>query len=273
MLTRKTIGFLGAGNMAEALIRGLLHSKKVSPGQIIASDRFKDRLVHMAGTYDIKVFNKNYEVAGASDIVFIAVKPNDVPALLEEVAPELKETKLLITVAAGVTTDRILSFLQKDLPVVRAMPNTPATVGEGVTAIVAGPGAGPRELGLARSIFEAVGAVVELKDEELMDAVTGLSGSGPAYIFMVMDALVRAGVELGLSAECARVLALRTTLGAARLALESKRPLKELIDMVTSPGGTTIEGLKKLRAADVEGAFVEAVRAAAERSRELSGRK
>ena len=273
MLTRKTIGFLGAGNMAEALIRGLLNSKKVGPGQIVASDRFNERLLHMAETYEIKVFNKNYEVARAADILFIAVKPDDVPALIEEVAPELDGSKLVVTVAAGVTTDRVLSFAGREVPVVRAMPNTPATVGEGVTALAAGPGAGERELNIARSVFEAVGAVVVLRDEELMDAATGLSGSGPAYIFLVMDALIKAGVELGLPPDRARLLSLRTTLGAARLALETERPLEELIDMVTSPGGTTIEGLKKLKEADVEGAFVEAVKAAARRSRELSGRK
>lgn len=273
MLRKKVIGFLGAGNMAEALVRGLIESRKVGPGQIIASDRFSERLVHMAETYEVKVFNKNYEVARRADVIFIAVKPRDVPGLLREVGPDVERGKLLITVAAGLTVDTITGLMGRHIPVIRAMPNTPVIVREGVTALFAGPGVEARELKIASSVFEAVGEVVLIRDESLMDAVTGLSGSGPAYLFLVMDAMVKAGVELGIPEADSRLLALRTALGAARLAIESRKGLDELVDMVSSPGGTTIEGLKKLRGSGVEDAFREAIRAAARRSKELSGRK
>ena len=275
MITKKTIGFVGAGNMAEALIKGLISSSIVSAGQIIASEKRKDRLVHMAETYEIKVFNKNYEVAKAADIIFLTIKPSDLPEILADIAPELTKEKLLISVAAGKTTDTILKGLKSGglrhtVPIIRAMPNTPALIGCGAIGVFAGSGVNKDQLKLAKKIFEAVGKVVEVGDEALMDAVTGLSGSGPAYIFHFMEALIEAAIRRGIPQEKARVLVMQTTLGSARLAMESGKELAELKDMVTSPGGTTVEGLKKLEEGKLKTIVDETVKAATRRAKELS---
>lgn len=278
MLTRKNIGFLGAGNLAEALIKGLISSGSVLPGHIMASDRMSERLVHMAENFEVKVFNRNFEAARNADIIFLTVKPQDAFHVLSEIAPEIEQGKLLISVAAGITTARITDTLKEAglkhfIPVVRAMPNTPATVRKAATAICAGPGAGRSHLELAAALFSTVGTVAFIEDESLMDAVTGLSGSGPAYVFLFMEALIEGGVKLGLPKDTAKALAMQTVLGAAAYAMESPKELSELRRMVTSPGGTTMEGLKKLG----EGGFCEiiekAVEAAAKRSKELSGNK
>lgn len=278
MLTKKTIGFLGAGNLAEALIKGLLASKCVGANQLIASDRVSTRLVHLAETYEIKVYNKNHEVIRNADIIFLTVKPQDAKDALLEIAPELTGQKLLISAAAGLTTTAILETLKHGgvnafIPVVRAMPNTPAIVREGMTGLVAGMGAGKNDLKLAKSVFESVGKVVVVDDEQLLDAVTGLSGSGPAYVFYFMEALVEAGRELGLGDEGSRLLAMQTTLGAALLAIESNKDLAELRRMVTSPGGTTMQGIAKLEEAGFKDAVIKAVKAATKRAQELSAGK
>lgn len=278
MLTKKTIGFLGAGNLAEALIKGLISSKSVAPGHIVASDRMSERLVHMAEVHEVKVFSRNFEAVKNSDIIFLTVKPQDALAVLAEIAPEVTHGQMLISVAAGLTTTSMMEAmkgagLEHFMPIVRAMPNTPATVREAATAICAGPGAGTGHLELAAALFSTVGAVTVIEDESLMDAVTGLSGSGPAYVFLFMEALIDAGVRLGLPQETAKALAMQTVLGAAKFAMESRKDLSELRRMVTSPGGTTMAGLKKLD----EGGFCEiienAVEAAARRAKELSAGK
>lgn len=278
MLTKKTIGFLGAGNLAEALIKGLLASRSVGANQIIASDRASSRLVHLAETYEIKVYNKNHEVIRNADIIFLTVKPQDARDALAEIAPDLIGAKLLISAVAGLTTTAILEILKHGgvkafIPVVRAMPNTPAIVREGMTALAAGMGAGKSDLKLARAVFESVGKVVVVDDEHLLDAVTGLSGSGPAYVFYFMEALVEAGRELGLTEADSKLLAMQTTLGSALLAIESDKDLQELRRMVTSPGGTTMQGIAKLEEAGVKDAVVKAVKAAAKRATELSAGK
>lgn len=275
MLTKKTIGFLGAGNMAEALIKGLIASKSVSAAQITACDKSSERLLHLAERYEIKLFNKNFEVAKNSNIIFITVKPADVAEVLRDIAPELTPDKLIISVAAGVTTDAIAyalrsSGLAHQAPVIRAMPNTPATVREGATALFADANASAADIKLATAVFESVGSVITVKDEELMNAVTGLSGSGPAYVFLFMEAMAEAGEKLGIGREAAKTLAIQTTLGAARLALDSGESLGGLRKKVSSPGGTTIEGLKKLDESGFKDAVIKAVEAAAKRARELS---
>ncbi|MBI4949306.1 MAG: pyrroline-5-carboxylate reductase [Deltaproteobacteria bacterium] len=275
MLTKKTIGFFGAGNLAEALIKGLLASKSVGANQIIASDRVSTRLVHLAETYEIKVYNKNHEVIRNADIIFLTVKPQDAREALAEIAPDLLGAKLLISAVAGLTTTAILETLKHGgvkafIPVVRAMPNTPAIVREGMTGLVAGMGAGKNDLKLARAVFESVGKVVVVENEHLLDAVTGLSGSGPAYVFYFMEALVEAGRELGLTEADSRLLAMQTTLGAALLAIESDKDLPELRKMVTSPGGTTMQGMAKLEEAGFRDAVIKAVKAATKRAKELS---
>lgn len=277
MLTKKTIGFLGAGNLAEAIIKGLLASKSVGASQLIASDKVSERLIHLARAYEVKVYSKNYEAARNADIIFLTVKPNDAKEVLTEIAPETGGGKLLISAAAGITTTAILQTLKEGgarslVQVVRAMPNTPVIVREGAIGLCAAIGAGKKGLDLAKAIFEAVGKVIVVEDETLLDSVTGLSGSGPAYVFLFMEALTEAGVKAGLSEESAKTLALQTTLGAAKLAIESPKDLKELRRMVTSPGGTTIEGIKKLEESGLREAVERAVAAAAKRAKELSGK-
>jgi pyrroline-5-carboxylate reductase len=275
MFTGKTIGFIGAGNMAEALINGLIASGKVSAARIVVSDSSRERLVHIAGKYGVTVHNRNYEAAAASDIIVLAVKPRDMEAVVNDMAMEVTPEKLVITVAAGVTIDSIKRWLASGgmtgkAVVVRAMPNTPSLIGEGAIGIAPSEEAGRWELDLAESLLGATGKVVVMADESLMDAVTGLSGSGPAYVFIFIKALVDAGVSLGMDPKDAKTLAIQTTLGAARLAEKSEKDLQALIDMVTSPGGTTIEGLKKLKEGRFCDIVFDAVRAATERSKELS---
>ncbi len=277
MLSDKTIGFIGCGNLATAVIRGLISSGAVPASRIFVNDLNRERLAHMAETHKVVVFNKKFEIVEKADIIIIAVKPCDVDGVLTEIAPELTkgkgEGKLLVSVAAGVTIDRFLGVLGTgELKVVRAMPNLPVIVREGATCLVAGPGVGTLELKLAEAVFGAVGSTVTLTDEALMDAVTALSGSGPAYIYLVVEALIEAGVEAGIPANSARALALQTVLGAASAALDPEvgRSPEELREMVTSPGGTTAAALAVLEKAGVRGAFKEALKAATKRSVELS---
>lgn len=275
MLTKKTIGFLGAGNMGEAIIKGLISSGAASAGQLIASDSNKSRLLHIAETYEVKVFNKNYEVVKTAEIIVLAVKPSDLAAVCEEIALELDPDKLLVSIVAGKTIETIQHALRRfglgqPVPMVRAMPNMPATIGLGATAIFAGSGVKGPAKKLARKLFESVGRVVEVREERLLDAVTGLSGSGPAYVYLIMDALIEAGVKAGLNRKEAKELVVQTTLGAATLAQQTDKDLAHLIKTVSSPGGTTIEGLKKLEGGDIRALMAATVEAATERATELA---
>jgi len=274
-LTKKTIGFIGAGNMAEALVSGLVTSGLVSPGQITASDSRPERLVRLAETYEIKVFNRNYEVAKGSDIVFLSVKPQDLAAVLGDIAREITPDKLLISIAAGKTTDAIqaglrLGGLAHPASLIRAMPNTPALVGEGAIGVYRSASVGDSDFDIASTLLSAIGEVFVFTDETLLDAVTGLTGSGPAYFFLFMEALVEAGEAHGIPPAEARAMVLKTTIGAARLARESGKEFPELIGMVASPGGTTVEGLGELEKAGLKKTVARAVEAAVRRARELS---
>jgi len=269
MLKNKTIGFIGAGNMAEALINGLITSHTVLPGSIIASDRDVERLAVLAEGYKIKVVNNNSSVTADSDIVILAVKPQDIPTVLMDVRETVKD-KLLISIAAGIKTATIIQTLLRPVRIVRAMPNTPALVLSGATALFVADGCAKDDEKLALKIFDAVGKTVVLKDEALMDAVTGLSGSGPAYVFVILEALADAGVRMGLPRETASLLANQTVFGAAKMVMEVKRHPAELKDMVASPGGTTIAGLKKLEDGKIRASLMDAVEAATLKSRELS---
>ncbi len=283
ILKEKRVGFIGSGNLAEALIKGMLASGTVSAARLFASDRVAKRLLYIAEKYEVRVLNKNFELARQADIIILSVKPGDVENALKEIAPEFAQEhgagssdKLLISTAAGVTTETIIEHLsgaglENHVSVIRVMPNTPVMVSEGATAIAPAPGVQKHHIEAASELFGSVGLTVLLEDEGLMNTVTGLSGSGPAYVFLILEAMVEAGVEGGLSEECASTLAIQTVLGASRLALESEKGLNELREMVTSPGGTTIEGLKKLEEADIVGTIKSAVAAATKRSVELSG--
>ncbi len=281
MLKKKTIGFLGAGNLAEALISGLIKHGSCSPARLLASDKLSERLSYIAERYKIPVYSDKTEVVEKSDIILIMVKPQDVGSLINEIAPMLLQReatgKIIISVAAGITTDAILSMLQssgveRPVPIVRAMPNTPVTTRLGATALCAGVYAGRNELDLAAQLFGAVGKVIEVETEALMDAVTGLSGSGPAYVFYFIEALIEAGVRLGLKEHDSKTLAIQTVLGAGMLASKSNVELDELRRAVTSPGGTTMEGIKSLEANGFKEIVIGAVEAATRRAKELSGR-
>jgi pyrroline-5-carboxylate reductase len=272
MRKNKKIGFIGAGNMAEALIRGLLESKVAAPGLIFASDASVARLKHVCSKYKVKAMKGNRELAGACDIIFLAVKPQIAKEVLEEAGQELNSSKLVISIMAGVCVKDISARCGKGVRVIRVMPNTPALVLKGAAAFYAGDGTTEADRALCRDLLGAVGEVIEVKDEGLMDAVTGLSGSGPAFMFVILEALSDAGVRMGLARASANRLAVQTMLGSAMLAQAWGKHFGELKDMVASPGGTTIAGLKKLEEGRIRATLMEAVEAATMRSIELSGK-
>jgi pyrroline-5-carboxylate reductase len=263
-----TVGFVGGGNMGEALIKGLLGASLVPASAIHATDVRLERLKELDRQYGIQVSSDNVELVRHSDIVILAVKPQIMDAVLKEIAPAVTRKKLLISIAAGVSTAKIRAVLHKDARLIRVMPNTPALVLEGVTAIAKAEGLEPDDLDAAGEIFSAVGRVVIL-DESLMDAVTGLSGSGPAYVAVVIESLADGGVRMGLDRITAMTLATQTVLGAAKLLLETGLHPGALKDMVSSPGGTSIAGIAALEEGGIRTTFIKAVERATERSREL----
>lgn len=264
----KRVAFLGAGNMGEALIKGLTQSGLVPVGSITASDPRADHLGHIAKRYAITVIADNAALVGGADVIILAVKPQIMAAVLKEIAPVVDEGKLLISIAAGVSTRKLRDQLGKPARLIRVMPNTPALVLEGVTAIARAEGLKPGDLEAAQELFAAVGKVVVL-DESAMDAVTGLSGSGPAYVAMAIEALADGGVKMGLDRATAMTLAAQTVLGSARLILDTGVHPGQLKDMVSSPGGTTIAGIAALEECGLRRAFIQAVERATLRSREL----
>jgi pyrroline-5-carboxylate reductase len=267
-IKERTVGFLGAGNMGEALIKGLLAAKLVPADAIFATDVRPERLKELDRQYGIQVASDNVELVRRADIVILAVKPQIMDAVATEIAPAVTRRKLLISIAAGVATEKIRARLHKDSRLIRVMPNTPALVLEGVTAIAKADGLEPGDLDVAREIFGAVGRVVVL-GEELLDAVTGLSGSGPAYVAVVIESLADGGVRMGLDRATAMTLATQTVLGAAKLLLETGLHPGALKDMVSSPGGTTIAGIAALEEGGLRATFIKAVERATQRSREL----
>ncbi|MFH1038390.1 MAG: pyrroline-5-carboxylate reductase [PVC group bacterium] len=267
----KRIAFIGAGNMGEALIRGILAQGLFSPRNIMAADPDENRRGTVARDLGIRVTGSNREAAGFADIVLLAVKPQILDLVIEDISPVLTEKHLLISILAGVTTRRLEERLGGQIPVVRVMPNTPSLVGAGIAAICAGRYAGPGALDTAEEILKAAGTVIRLP-EELIDAVTAVSGSGPAYIFLFTEALARAGRKLGLSREQADTLARKTVSGAGKLLEESGRSPEELRRNVTSPGGTTEAALQTFRRLGFDTVVEEAVAAACRRAKELGNR-
>jgi len=267
-LKGKKVGFIGSGNMGEALIKGLT-AANVVPGEMIwASDVRGDRLKEIAGTYGIKLAPDNLHLVREADVVIMAVKPQIMAPVLREIASVFSRRKLMISLAAGVSTESIRASLGKDGRLIRVMPNTPALVLEGVTAIAKAEGLEPEDMDVAGEIFSAVGRVVVL-DESLMDAVTGLSGSGPAYVALVIESLADGGVKMGLDRITAMTLATQTVLGAAKLLRETRLHPGALKDMVSSPGGTSIAGVAALEEGGLRTTFIKAVERATQRSKEL----
>jgi pyrroline-5-carboxylate reductase len=264
----KRVGFIGGGNMGEALIKGLLGASLVPSEMITATDVRSDRASQLTRQFRISAHGDNMRCVRDADVVILAVKPQIMGQVLREIAPTVGPQHLLISIAAGVSTSTIRSGLGKEARIIRVMPNTPALVLQGATAIAKGPGLGPDDLGTAEEIFGAVGRVVVL-DEELMDAVTGLSGSGPAYVAIIIESLADGGVKMGLDRATAMTLATQTVLGAAQLLAETGLHPGALKDMVSSPGGTTIAGISALEEGGIRTTFIRAVERATLRSREL----
>jgi len=269
MLNSKKIGFIGSGNMGEALVRGLIASGSAAAENIICSDISDERLNFMSETYGVGTRISNMEVVSASDIIVYAVKPQLMAAVFKETANGLDMSKLIISIAAGVPMVAIEACLVQELRLIRVMPNVAVSVGEGAAAIAAGGHATEEDVQLTMEIFNSVGKSVFLKENYLLDAVTGLSGSGPAYIFLIVDALADAGVKMGLSRKDALLLSSQTVLGAAKMLLETNTHPGQLKDMVTSPGGTAIAGLHTLEKGGLRTTLINAVEAATTRSMEL----
>jgi len=264
----KTIGFIGAGNMAEALIRGLLQGGVVTPDHITASAPRPERLAELAAQYKIATTTDNGQVARSSQILVLSIKPQILEKVVREVASAIAPGTLVVSVAAGVDTAMIESHLPSGARVVRAMPNMPALVRAGATAISRGRHATDGDLAEAKVIFDAVGMTIVM-DEHHLDAVTGLSGSGPAYIFLILEAMADAGVKVGLSRRNAQKLAAQTVMGSAKLLLDTDEHPGRLKDMVTSPGGTAIAGLHTLEEGGLRTTLINAVETATKRAREL----
>jgi len=272
MLTGKEIGFLGAGNMAEALVRGLLQSHLVNERSLWISDARPERLQYFQERYSLPHFEENRSLAAHCHILILAIKPQQMREVLHEIRETVRSDQILISIAAGIPTSLIIEELKREARVVRVMPNTPALVLEGASALCPGPYTTPEDLKVAQLIFSSVGKVAVVK-EELMDAVTGLSGSGPAYVFLAMEGLREAGIRLGIPPETAHLLVVQTFLGAARIVDEGKEDPRVLRERVSSPGGTTLAGLKVLEERNFRGILADAVEAATQRSRDLAGQQ
>jgi pyrroline-5-carboxylate reductase len=268
MLKNKQVGILGTGNMGEALIHGLLYGHLCRPEQIFCSDVRAERLKVIREKYGVKSTSHNVEVVKQSDIVILAVKPQIMKQVVEEIAKYLDLSKLIISIAAGVPLDAIEACARKDLKLIRVMSNICVSVREGVSAIAGGKHALKEDLMMAKTIFDSVGKSLFI-EEGLLDAVTGLSGSGPAYIFLIIDALADAGVKVGLSRDDALILASQTVLGAAKMLIETGEHPGKLKDMVTSPGGTAIAGLHTLEEGGLRTTLINAVEVATQRSKAL----
>ncbi len=270
-MSKERIGFIGAGNMACALLRGWLRAGTVTKEQVRISDVERARREACASAHGVLAANSNAELCAWASVLVLAVKPQSMAAVLRECAPVLQPGTLVISVAAGVRTATIADALPAGTRVVRTMPNTPALVGAGATALCPGPGATEADLELSRALFDAVGRSVVV-DEAHMDAVTGLSGSGPAYVMLVIEALADGGVNAGLSRETAQLLATQTVLGSAQLLLESGDHPAQWKDRVMSPAGTTAAGIAALEAGSLRATLARAVQHASQRARELGAR-
>jgi pyrroline-5-carboxylate reductase len=262
------IGFLGAGKMATALARGFVNAKLVKADQIFAADPFAAARKNFTAETGAKTFPKNSEIVIRANILILATKPDYVSTVLTEISGAFTKNHLLISIAAGVTIAKLEKYLPANARVIRVMPNTPALVGAGASAFALGKNATTADGELAEKLLSAVGIAFQVK-ESLLDAVTGLSGSGPAYVYQFIEALSDGGVAAGLPRDLATQLAAQTVLGGAKMVLETGQHPGALKDQVTSPGGTTIEGLHALEKGKLRATVISAVRAATEKSRKL----
>jgi len=260
------IAILGAGKIGESLLAGLRSSDWAD---IVATSRREERATELREKYGVEATTDNTVAIKNADVVVLAVKPQDIESLLGEVGHLLQPSQTVLSVAAAITTQRIEKQLGDDVPVVRSMPNAPSTVHEGIAGMCAGRNAGREHLDRAGTVLRAVGDVVEVPEVQ-MDAITAVSGSGPAYYALLAEAMIEAGLLLGLSREISTKLVVQTMLGTARLLRDEQMHPVELREAVTSPGGTTIRAIRELEQAGVRAAFLNAINAAMERSKELA---
>jgi pyrroline-5-carboxylate reductase len=270
MAETRRVAILGCGKIGEALVAGLLTSGWREPAEIVVTGRRAERVEELCERYGVQGTMSNAEAVAGAGLVVLAVTPQDFETLLGEVGPALAPEQTVLSVAAAIPTWTIERRIAPSVPVVRAMPNTPATVHEGIAGICAGAHAGDEHLALAEECLAHLGAVVRVP-ERYMDAVTAVSGSGPAYFALLAEAMIEAGILLGLSREVSTDLVVQTMLGTATLLRDEKMHPVELREAVTSPGGTTIRAIRELEQAGVRAAFLNAIQAAMERSRELAG--
>ena len=268
MTTGKTLGFIGTGNMATALIKGLIKSCTYERKNMFTADKIEASLKKAEKEFGIGCCASNLELVSESAVIILSVKPQNMREVLEEIKGGIRKDHLIISIAAGIPLKMIRDTLGIDLPMIRVMPNTPALIEEGASALAPGPLAGEREMAVAKTIFSAVGITVEV-EEEMMNAVTALSGSGPGYVFRMMECMLEAGTNVGLEQDVALKLVIQTFIGAARLAGESESSLSDLRKMVTSPGGTTAAGLGVFEESGLKDIIVKAVDAACQRGVEL----
>jgi pyrroline-5-carboxylate reductase len=269
MLMDKKICSLGTGNMGQALVSGLVGSGSSKPQDIVCTDVREVKLKAIEKQYGVQISTSNLEAVSQADIIIYAVKPQIMATVLNETSEKLDMSKLIISIAAGVPMEAIESCLNKELRLIRVMPNIAAAVKEAATAIAAGRHASKEDVQLAMEIFDSIGKSVFIQENYLMDAITGLSGSGPAYIFLIVEAMADAGVKVGLSRQEALFLSAQTVLGAAKMLIETQEHPGQLRDRVTSPGGTAIAGLATLEEGGLRTTLIHAVEVATNRSREL----
>ena len=269
MLTDRNITFIGSGNMGGALLGGLLRAGLTRPGNVVATDILEERLRPLAEKWGVTVTTDNRRAIAAADIIVLCVKPQTVSDILREIKGEVREDQLIISILAGITTGTISRFLGKKNPVIRVMPNIPAVVDEAASGLCLGEFAGEIHRDLAVAVFRAVGEV-EIVSESQMDVITGLSGSGPAYVYMIIEALTDGGVMMGLARQVAARLATQMVLGSAKLVRETGVHPAILKDQVTTPGGTAIAAINELEAHGLRPMLIRAVEVATNKSRELS---
>lgn len=263
------IGIIGAGNMGEALIKGLLRSNLVRSYEVIASARSASRLKHLEKIYGIHTTRNNLQLTAACNTIILAIKPQDMSAVCKEIGRTLTKDHLVISIAAGIDFAHLRKLVGSKPRLIRVMPNLPAVIDLGVSAIYCGPRMPERYRRFAHQVFQAVGQTVDVREEHFMDVITGLSGTGPAYFFAMMEALVKAGLRLGLTSQMSKLLTLHTAVGAAEMALQTGVSPKELRRQVTSKKGTTWAAMKVFKRSRFWKTVEDAVRVATKRARQL----
>ncbi|MDI6892116.1 MAG: pyrroline-5-carboxylate reductase [Actinomycetota bacterium] len=270
MLKVTRLALIGAGQMGEALLKGILQSGALKPDGVVVSDVRKERLAQIKADYGVNIASDNVAAVKGADAILLAVKPQQLDEVLNEIADHLGESQVLISIAAGVSTKHIYDGVKKSLPVIRVMPNSPALVGASISVVSPGKHATREATELAAGIFSSVGEVVQL-DEKFQNATTALSGSGPAYFYLFVEALIEAGIKAGLARDVATKLVVETMIGAGTMLKKTGKHPALLKDMVTSPGGTTIAALEVFEEAGFRAGVFRAIEAAMKRAKELGG--